>query len=81
MTSHLDWSRRLARPLVIPTVMMLKTLADVRDLLRHLPEDRRARPTWRHVAAELDKAAAGANAVDVSIALRMVLMLERVQCR
>ena len=31
--------------------MTLKTLADVREILRHLPEDRRARPTWRHVAA------------------------------
>ena len=69
----------LSRP-VIPTVMTLKTLADVRELLRHLPEDRRARPTWRHVA-ELDRAAAGADPIDVSIALRMALMLEGVECR
>ncbi len=76
-----NWSRRLARPLVIPTIMTITTLADVRELLRHLPEDRRARPTWRHVAAELDKAAAGADTADVSIALRLALMLENVECR
>jgi hypothetical protein len=38
--------------------MTLHTLDDVRKLMRHLPEDRRQMSTWRHVAAELDKAAA-----------------------
>jgi hypothetical protein len=28
--------------------MTLKTLADVRELMRHLPADRRDRTTWRH---------------------------------
>jgi hypothetical protein len=33
-----NWSRLLPRPLVIPTVMHLSTLAEVRALLdRHLP--------------------------------------------
>ena len=33
-----DWSRPLPRPLTIPTVMKLSTLADVRDLVeKHLP--------------------------------------------
>jgi len=38
------------RPPVIPGVMTLKTLADVRSLLGHLPNDVRARATcnmWR----------------------------------
>ena len=48
-----DWSRRLPQPLAIPTVMQLETLADVRALVeKHLPNDRRERLTWRHVAAE-----------------------------
>jgi hypothetical protein len=74
-----DWSRRLPRPLVIPKVMTIETLADVQNLIRHLPRDHRVKSTWQHVVAELNKAAAGADVVDVSIALRMVLMLERVK--
>jgi hypothetical protein len=57
MRKRADWSRSLPRPLVIPTVMTLKTLADVRELMRHLPKDRRNRSTWRHVAAQLEQAA------------------------
>jgi len=76
-----DWSRRLPQSLVIPKVMTVATLADVRKLLRHLPKDRRAMSTWRHVAAALDKAAAGADPGAVAIALRMVLMLEHVECQ
>ena len=76
-----NWSRALPQPLVIPKIMTLKTLADVRTLLRHLPEDRRAWHTWHHVAAELEQAAAGADTVDVAVALRLALMLENVECR
>jgi hypothetical protein len=61
--------------------MTLSTLADVRALLWHLPAEHRERPTWRHVAAELEQAAAGADTVDVAIAPRLVLMLENVECR
>jgi hypothetical protein len=78
---RLNWSRRLPRPLVIPEVMKLATLADLRALIdKHLPKDRRERRSWRHVAAELDKAAAGADAADVAIALRVALMIEGVEC-
>jgi len=32
------WSHPLPRPLVIPGVMTLRTLADVRTLIGHLPK-------------------------------------------
>ena len=47
----------------------------------HLPEDRRERSTWRHVADQLDKVARAADTADVSIALRMVPSTEGVECR
>jgi hypothetical protein len=79
---RLNWSRPLPRPLVIPDIMKLAALADVRVLIeKHLPKDRRERRSWRHVAAELDKAAAGADTADVAIALRLALMIEGVECQ
>jgi hypothetical protein len=80
--SRPDWSRMLPRPLVIPTVMTLRTLADVRELIRHLPKERRGFDSWRHVAKTLDEAARCAiDPADVSVALRLVLMLEGAECR
>lgn len=77
-----NWSRPLPRPLVIPRVMTLATLADVRELIeRHLPAECRQRSTWRHVAARLADAARGGDVADVAVALRIVLSLERVECR
>jgi hypothetical protein len=67
---------------MIPTVMTLRTLDDVRRLLRHLPQENRSNAAWRYVASQLDKAAVGKlRTVDVEIALRLVLMLEGVKCR
>ena len=59
--------------------MTLATLADARELLRHLPDDRRNKSTWQLLAADLDKAAAGADVADVYISLRIVLVLEHVE--
>jgi hypothetical protein len=61
--------------------MTITTLADVRKLMQRLPKDRRGLSTWWHVAVELDKAAAGADVIDVAVALRMLLMLEHVECQ
>jgi hypothetical protein len=56
-----DWSRKLPRALNIPSVMTLRSLADVRELMRHLPRERRERETWRHVSDQLAKAAKGGD--------------------
>ena len=71
-----DWSRPLPQRIVIPTVATLTTLADARVLIESLPDDHRDDPTWRHIAAQLDQAAAGVEVVDLGIALRMALILE-----
>jgi hypothetical protein len=62
--------------------MKLSTLADVRELMRHLPRHARERDTCRHVADQLAEAARGGDVNDAVVApLRLVLMLERVECR
>jgi len=62
--------------------MVIATLADVRELMRHLPADRRERSTWRRVAADIEAAAGGEGDIEgAAIGLRLVLFLERVECR
>ena len=77
-----NWSRKLPRPLVIPTVLRLTTLADVRPVIeRHLPSDRRDVPTWRYVRQKLDEAARGGDAMDIAVAVQIALHLEGVECQ
>jgi hypothetical protein len=73
------WSHPLPRPLKIPGVMDLKTLADVRALVGHLPKETRARDTWQHVEARLNQAATDGDTTELWAALQMVLMLEGVE--
>ena len=79
--SRPGWSRPLPRPLTIPTVMKLSTLADVRDLVdKHLPVQYRHKPTWRHVSTQIAKAADGEkDLLEVCVSLRLVLALEGVE--
>jgi hypothetical protein len=73
--------RPLPRPLKIPTVMTLKTLADMRELVeRHLAAECRKRETWQHVAAQMNAAARRGDINGAVIALRLVLQLKRVPC-
>ena len=51
--------------------MTLKTLADVRGFLKHLPKERRQNETWQVVVRRLDAAATGGSVDDLSIALQM----------
>jgi hypothetical protein len=80
--SRPNWSRPLPRPLKIPSVMTLKTLADVRELVEHrLPDGYLKRSTWQHVEKQLNAAALGeVETIDVAVPLRLVLQLERVPC-
>ena len=78
-----DWSRPLPRPLTIPDVLTLETLADVRALVeKHLPAEYRSKFTWRQLAGLLKRAAEGQQDVaEVSTALRIVLQLEGIRCQ
>ena len=77
-----DWSRQLPRPLTIPGIMTLATLADVRALIeKHLPKECRERLTWQHVAKRLEAAALGADPRDAEAVLLLVLAIERVPYR
>ena len=80
--SRPGWSRPLPRPLTIPTVMKLSTLADVRDLVeKHLPEQYRRKPAWKHVSSQLAEAAQGEkDLLEICVSLRSVLALEGVEC-
>ena len=57
MRSRADWSRRLPQPLVIPSLMTIRMLAEVRELMRHLPAGYPAKALtgsaeeWPHAAA------------------------------
>jgi hypothetical protein len=72
----------LPQPIEIPDLMTLRTLADVRVLLSHLPKAYRAKETWRHVAKTLDDAAGGGiQPVEVPVALKPVLSMEGITAR
>ena len=75
-----NWSRKLPRPLKLPTITTLRTLGDIRALLSNLPADRRQQRSWRHVAERLNEAARGGDINDAVTSLRLVLQLERVPC-
>jgi hypothetical protein len=76
-----DWLQPLPQSLVIPGLITLRTLADVRTLLGHLPPEHREKENWRYVATKLDEAARGASVVEVFALLRTVLAMEGIAYR
>ncbi len=81
LAERADWSRPLPQPLVIPGLMTLTTLADVRTLLDHVPAEHREKENWRYVATKLDEAAHGASVVEAFAVLRTVLAMEGIVYR
>ena len=78
-----NWRRPLPRPIVIPKVMTLSTLEDVRALVhKHLPAEYRSKQMWQRVATITTAAARDQlPADDVAVALKLVLSVEGVPCR
>jgi hypothetical protein len=71
MPERSAWSTPLPRPIKIPQVMTLKTLADVRKLIDRFPKERRELSIWQAYAA-------GDDTVSVSVALKLALLAEKV---
>ena len=61
--------------------MAIRTLADVRELLGHLPERCRYKSTWEYVADRLTEAASNGDMQSVAVSLKMVLSMEGVEYR
>jgi hypothetical protein len=55
-------------------LLTLRTLADVRKLLGHIPKEQRQLLTWQHVEATLREG----KPPNVPVALQLVLQMERV---
>ena len=71
----------MPQSLVIPDLVVLRTLADVRTLLAYLPVEHREKENWRYVATKLNEAARGASVVEVFALLRTVLAMEGIAYR
>jgi hypothetical protein len=76
-----DWSQPLPQSLIIPGLMTLATLGDVRTLLDHVPAEHREKENWRYLATKLDEAARGASVVEVFAVLRTVMTMEGIAYR
>jgi len=78
-TASQKWTYALPRPIDIPGVMTLKTLADVQKLIGGLPAATRAQSTWAHVSKQLDQAARSGSTVELAAALQIVMMMAGIE--
>ena len=77
-----NWSAPPPATLVVPYVITLTTLADVRVLvMQRLPKPYRNRRHWLAVARDLEAAARGGDVLEATMALRFALLIEGVACR
>ena len=77
-----NWSRPLPRPLTIPGIMTLATLADLRTLIKkHVPGHCRNRTISRFVADRLAEAACGDETASATVSLVIIMALESVPCQ
>jgi len=74
-----DWSRKLPRPLKLPTITTLRTLAIFAPARPSACRSSRAKHL-APVADRLQHAARGGDINDAVTSLRLVLQLERVPC-
>jgi hypothetical protein len=75
-----DWTRKLSEPFDLGGRRKLRTLADVREHLMKLPEERQQWRAWQHAAKVLLEAAESGDVRDVEITLRLgryALMAEK----
>jgi hypothetical protein len=64
----------LPLPITIPGAMTINTIADVRELLKHIPKEKRALARWQHLEAALN----AGDPVETAAVLKLVLQIERV---
>jgi hypothetical protein len=76
-----DWSQRLPRTITIPEVMTLRTLADVREPLGHLPERCRHKSAWEYLADHRTEVASNGDTQSVTVPLKMVQSMEGIEHR
>lgn len=71
-----NWSAPLTQPVKPCNHEPLHTLSDVRAfILDHVPEEHAEFITWQHVGQELIQAAETGETLSVTIALKMVLIM------
>lgn len=70
--TNYDWTRKLEKPVDLGGRRLVRTLADVREHLMKLPEERHAWRPVQYAAGVLLKAAETGDVHDISIVVQLV---------